>query len=184
MRLQIHQLRIRHGSQIRPSDSLCPFGHDAINAAAVGKLYRIAAHILVVPVEKIDTAFGADFDAEPDPREVVRRHEIVAVLSNKTGTFWFHDVCQYGVFMDVAHEQPIVVLLGKRVRQIETCATMSRQVSVVADRLNVVVDVWVDVRLALLVIDATLHDMKQMRNYTARGEALAVVVKIESPWIR
>ena len=88
------------------------------------------------------------------------------------------------MLMDIAHEQPIAVLLGKRVRQIETCAAVSRQVSVVADRLNVVVDVWVDVWLALLVIDAALHDMKQMRDHTAGGEALAVVVEIESPWIR
>ena len=86
--------------------------------------------------------------------------------------------------MDVAHKQTVAILLRKCVRQIETCPAMSRQVGVIANCLDVVVDIWVHVRTTLLVINTSLHDVKQMRNHTARGESLTAIVKIETPWIR
>ncbi len=60
---------------------------------------------------------------------------------------------------------------------------MSGQVRVIADGGDVVVDVGVHVRLALLVIGAALHDVEEMRDDTAGGKALAVVVEVKTPRI-
>ena len=53
----------------------------------------------------------------------------------------------------------------------------------IPDRLDVVVDVRVYVLFALFVVDASLHDMKKVRNHATGGEALPHVVEVESPWI-
>ena len=58
---------------------------------------------------------------------------------------------------------------------------MSRQVSVITNRLDVVVNVRIDVRAALLVINAALHNVEQMRDHAARRESLTVIVKVKAP---
>ena len=72
---------------------------------------------------------------------------------------------------------------GKSIGQIEACAAVSRKMRVVADRLDVVVDVRIHVWAALLVIDAALNDVEQVRDHAAGGESLAVVVEVESPGV-
>ena len=55
---------------------------------------------------------------------------------------------------------------------------------VVPNRLDVVVDVRVDMRTTLFVVDASLHNVKQVRDHTARRKTLASIVEVESPGIR
>ena len=100
-----------------------------------------------MPVQKIDAAFGTGFDTEPDPSQIVGRHEVIAVLADEAGAIGFHDVGQHGVFVNVAHEQSIAILLRKRIGQIESRTAVSGQVRVITDRLDVVIDVRIDVRL-------------------------------------
>ena len=56
-------------------------------------------------------------------------------------------------------------------------------VNVIPNGLDIVVHVWVHVLLALFVVNASLHDMKKVRNDAAGGEALTHVVEVESPRI-
>ena len=105
------------------------------------------------------------------------------MLADEAGSVRDHDVRQHSVFMNVAHEQTISICFGKRVCQIEAGSTVSRQVCVVANCLDVVINVGVDVLSTLFVVDTALNNVKQMGNHTARGETLAVVVKVEAPGI-
>ena len=155
MRLQLHQFDIRHRREVGASRRFFSFGHDAVDAAAIGEIDSVSADVGVVPVEKVDAAFGARLDAEPNPREIIGRHEVVAVMANKARTLPLHHVGQHGVLVDVAHEQPVAILLGKRVRKIEPGAAVCRQVRVVADCFDVVVDVRIDLCATLLVIRET-----------------------------
>ena len=104
MGLQFDQLQVRHDSQVRSSDSLRIFWHDAVNAAAVWKVDGVSANVVVVPVENVNAALGPDLDAESDPGHIVGRHKVVAVPANKAGTFANHHVGQDSVFVNVAHE--------------------------------------------------------------------------------
>ena len=53
----------------------------------------------------------------------------------------------------------------------------------IADGLDVVVDVRIDVRLRLLVIDPALHDVKEMGDDTTRGKTMTDVIEIEAPGV-
>ena len=58
---------------------------------------------------------------------------------------------------------------------------MSRQVRVISDGFNVVIDVRINVWACLLVIRSTLYDMKKMWNNTTRCTPLPVIIEIEPP---
>ena len=100
MKLNFDKLRIRQRPQIRSSNLLCAARHDAVNAAAVGEIHGVAAHVRVVPVEDVDAALGTDLDTETDSRQIVRRHEVVAVFADKAGTFRLEDVRQHRLSME------------------------------------------------------------------------------------
>ena len=136
-----------------------------------------------MPIEDVNAALRSNLDAESDPGQVVRRHKIVAMFANETRSLGYEHIGQDGVFVDVAHEQAIAILGGKCVGQIDTSAPMCGQMRVVPNRLDVVVNIGVHVRTALLVIDAPLHDVKQVWNHAARRESLSVIVEVKSPGI-
>ncbi len=95
----------------------------------------------------------------------------------------YHVIDQHCMLVNVAHEELIAVFLGKNVGEVKAGPAMSGLVSMVPDRLDVVVDVRVYVLFALFVVDASLHDMKKVRNHATGGEALPHVVEVESPGI-
>ena len=84
MCLQLNQLSIGHSSKVWSSNCVDTLRHDAVNATAVGKVDRVAADVVVVPVENVNTAVWSNLNAESDPGHIVCRHEIVAVLADKT----------------------------------------------------------------------------------------------------
>ena len=49
--------------------------------------------------------------------------------------------------------------------------------------LDIIINVFVYVLTALLVVNATLDDMEEVRDDTARGKTLALVIEIKAPWI-
>ena len=134
-----------------------------------------------MPIQNVNAAFGADFDAESDPGQIVGWHEVIAMFADEAGTLAFENVGQHGVFVDVAHEQPVSIFIRESVGEIETRAAVCREVSVVANRLDIIEDVRIYMRAALLVIHAPLDNVKQVRNDAACRKSLAVIVKIESP---
>ena len=58
---------------------------------------------------------------------------------------------------------------------------MSRLVGVVSNRFNIIINKTVHVLLALLVINSSLNNMKQMGNYAAGGKTLPMVIEIKPP---
>ncbi len=82
------------------------------------------------------------------------------MLANEAGTLRNHDVREHSVFMNVAHEQPVVISLGEGISQIKPSAAMSRQVRVIANCFDVVVDVRIHMRPTLFVVHAALDYME------------------------
>ena len=134
-----------------------------------------------MPVQDVHAAVGTNFDAESDPGQVVGRHEVITMLADETGTAGLEHIGQDGMLVDVAHEQPVAVLLRKRVGQVEACPAVSRQVRMITNCLDVVVNVRIHVRATLLVIHASLDDVEQVRDDAAGGCRLAVIVEVDSP---
>ena len=89
---------------MRTLDRLSAVMRDPVNASAVRIFDGVAANVGVVPVLHIDASLGTDLDAEPDPRPIVRGHEVIAVLADKAGSWRLHNVGQHGVLVNVAHE--------------------------------------------------------------------------------
>ena len=118
-KLQLDQFAVRHRLDVVEAAGpvLCPRllrGH-AEDASGLLVLDVVAADLRVVPVEHVDVAGRADLHAEPDPLRVVREQEVLAVVGDEAGALRFEFVGEHRVLVDVRHEQPAVVLLGKRV---------------------------------------------------------------------
>ena len=137
-----------------------------------------------MPVQNINAAFGANFHAEPDPGEIIGGQEIFSMATNEAGTFLVHDIGKDLMLVDIAHEQVIAVVLREGICQVEASSAVGGSVGVIPDSCDVVVDVGVQVRLALLVVDTALNDVEQVGNHTASGESLADIVEVKTPRIR
>ena len=74
------------------------------------------------------------------------------------------------MLVDVAHEELVAVLLREGVGEVEARSAVRGLVDVVTAGLDVVVDKLVHVLPALLVVDAALDDMKQVRDDAACGD--------------
>ena len=87
------------------------------------------------------------------------------------------------MLVDVAHKQSITVLGRKDVRQIEPGSTVCGKMSVVPDCFYIVINIGINMRSALLMVNAALNNMKQMRNNTAGSKALPMIVKVKTPGV-
>ena len=88
------------------------------------------------------------------------------------------------MFVYVAHKKLIAIFFRKNIRQIETGTAVSRLMGMVPNGLDIVIHIGVYILFALLVIDAPLNDMKEVRNDTASSETLPHVIEIKAPGIR
>ena len=88
------------------------------------------------------------------------------------------------MLMDIAHEQAIAILRWEGICQVDPCTTMRRQVGMVTNRFDVVVDMRVHVGAALFGVNATLDHMKQVWDHTTCCESLSLIIEVESPWVR
>ena len=136
-----------------------------------------------MPIEDINGTFRAYLNTKANQCHVVGRQKIVPVLPNKTRSIGDHYIRQHGMFVDVAHEQPAVVFFGESICQVESRTTMGGQMGVIANRLNVIVNMWVEMRPALLVVNSPLNHVKQMRNDATGSETLALIIEIKTPRI-
>ena len=143
----------------------------------------VAADVGVVPVEDVDVAARADLHAEADPLLVVGEQEVLSVVGDETGSLRFELVGEHRVLVDVRHEQPAVLLLGKGVRQVDPGAAVRGAMPVIDDRADVAVDVRVEVAAALPVIDAAGDDVEQVRDHAGGDEHLALRVVVDAPGI-
>ena len=157
--------------------------HDPINPPAVREIDLIPADVSVVPIEDVHAAFGANFYAKSDPSQVVGGQKVVPVGTDETASIGLQYIGKDCVLVDVAHEKPVSIFLRECVRQVDPCSTVSGQVLVISDGLDVVVDMRVQMGEALFVVDAALDDMKEVGNHAHGCESLPMIVKIESPGI-
>jgi hypothetical protein len=156
---------------------------DPIDTARIGLADGVPADVLVVPVEDVDRALVAKLHAEPHPLLVFRRHHLVAVPSDEAGAATLEDVRQHVVLVDVAHEEAAAVLGREGVREVHPRAAVGGLMVVVADGLQVLIDVVrMSPRLPLVV--AALDDVPEVRDHARRRERLAVVVEVETPRVR
>ena len=87
------------------------------------------------------------------------------MTADVAGSFSLQHVRQHGVFVNVRHEQLAVVLLGECIREIHPSATMCGTMTMVGNRANVRIDVWVEVTTTLAMIDAAGNDVPQVRDH-------------------
>ena len=85
------------------------------------------------------------------------------------------------MLVNVRHEQPAVVLFGEGVREVDAGAAVRGPVPVVDDRADVAVDVRVEVRAALPVVDAAGDHVEQVGDYARGDEDLALGVVVDAP---
>ena len=136
-----------------------------------------------MPIKNIDCPFRADFDTKTNPGKVISRQKILTVLPNKTRAFRHHVVSQYTVLVNVTHEELVSVFCRERISKVKTRASVSRLVCMIPDCLDVIINKTVHVLSALLVINPSLNDMKQVGNYAAGGKTLPMIVEIKAPRI-
>ena len=111
-RLQRNQFAVRQGLEIFSGKRFGSFGHDSINTTAVWKVDCISANVCIMPVKNVNSAFGTDLHAEPNPCHVISWHKVATMLADETGSIWNHVVGQNRMFMNVAHEQLISFVIG------------------------------------------------------------------------
>ena len=87
------------------------------------------------------------------------------------------------MLVEVTHKQSITVLCRKDVRQIEPGTTVSGKMSVVPDCFYIIIYIGINMRPALLMVNAALNNMKQMRDNTAGSKSLAMIVKVKTPGV-
>ena len=105
------------------------------------------------------------------------------------------------VAVDVVHEDRVPVLIRERVSEVDHRAAVGvptadrvrdpvarvgarpEVVEVVRDRLDVVVDVRVEVLAALPVVTRALDDVVEVRNHARRDETLPVIVEVDAPLV-
>ena len=159
VRLQLHELGIAHPTQVRvasvPGLRQRLLGRDAINPASFLMQNILTADVSVMPVEDVESAIGPDLEAEPNPLRVVGQQEIVAVPRGEAGSRALEDVREHAMFVNVRHEDAADLRLRKRVRHVHPRAAVGRAMPVIGDRLNVAVDVRIEVLPPLAVIDAS-----------------------------
>src|SRR5436190_17872967 len=104
--------------------------------------------------------------------------------------------------MDVVHEnfaticfRPIIALINQQARVGMPTARrarpripgmrplVARPMHMVSYRLNIVIDVGVEMRSRLALVARSLNHVEQVRNDARLDEALTVLVEINSPWI-
>src|SRR6266567_1722255 len=72
---------------------------------------------------------------------------------------------------------------GRRARISRVRAFVACPVNMVGEGFDVVINVWIEMRTRLAMIASALDHMEQVRNDAGFDDALAVLVKINSPWI-
>ena len=87
------------------------------------------------------------------------------------------------MLVDDTHKQAVTVLFRKDVGQIETGSTVSGKMSMIPDCFYIVINIGINMRSALLMVNAALHNMKQMGNNTAGSNSLPMIVKVETPGV-
>ena len=89
--------------------------HDAIDAPTLWEVDGVSADVGVVPVKDVDPAIRSDFHAEANPGKVVGGHKVAAVSSDVGGAIGFHVIGEDGMFVDIAHEELVMVFCGEGV---------------------------------------------------------------------
>ena len=124
MHLQGDEFFVGERPQVGCGNGLGIAGCNAIDTATVREIDGIAAHVRIMPVQNIDAPFRTNLDAESDPGQIIGRHEIIPMLTDKATSIWDQDVGQNGVFVDITHKQTIAILLWKSVCQVNSGTPM------------------------------------------------------------
>ena len=85
------------------------------------------------------------------------------------------------MLVDVGHEDPAVLRARKGVGLIDARAAVRRAVPVIGDRLDVAVDVRIEVLAALALVDAAGDDVPEVRDHAGADEELALGVVVDAP---
>ena len=72
-----------------------------------------------MPVENVDATFRSRQHTETHPGQIIGGDKIESVAADETGALPRHVISQNLVLVDVTHEEVIVILLGKRVGEVE-----------------------------------------------------------------
>ena len=133
------------------------------------------AGLAVIPVDQVDRAVRTGLEVDASEPGVVSEQEIVAVLADEPRSLGNEHVGVETVSMDVGHEDPTAPLARESVRLVDHRAAVSMSapdrggptvarvrcgaevVPVVGDRLDVVVDVRVEVVARLPLVAAPLE---------------------------
>ena len=106
------------------------------------------------------------------------------MLTDEARPLWHHVVDQNRMFMNITHEKLIPIFFGKNISQIETGSAVSGLVNMIPNSLNVIIYERVYILFALLMINAPLYDMKEMRDHTTSSKSLPHIIEIKTPGIR
>ena len=184
-RLQRHELGVAHRPQVRvaarPVGRVRLGGRNPEDPAGLVVQDIGAADVGVVPVEHVESAVGADLDAEPHPLGVVRHHEVFAVTRGEARSLPLEHVRQHRVLVDVGHEDAAPLRGREGIGLIDARAAVSRAVTMVGDGLNVAVDVRVEVPAALTLVDAAGNDVPEMRDHAGAHDQLTLGVVVDAP---
>ena len=113
--LKLAKFKIGKGWNVRACDAFRVLGHDAIDTSTLREVDGISADVGVVPVEDVDATIRSDFHTEANPGEIVGRHEITSVSADVSGAIRFHVIGENGMFVDIAHEELVMVFCGEGV---------------------------------------------------------------------
>ena len=144
------------------------------------------ADIRVVPIDGIQGPIWTNLHIKPKPLRVVGHRERptpLRITRDISGAFPLDLINQDPMHVNIAHEELLPVFLRELVRQVESCAPMSRGVAMIRNGLDVVVDVRVEVATCLPMVAPPLNDVKHVRNNAGGYESLSVLIKIQPPGV-
>ena len=108
-------------------------------------------------------------------------HEVVAVARGEARSLSLEHVGQHGVLVDVGHEDPSLLRGRKGIGLVDARPAVRRSVAMVGDRLDVAVDVRVEVLASLTVIDAARDHVPEVGDDAGADDELPFGVVVDTP---
>ncbi len=186
-RLQLDELCVAQPGDVAVAAVPLPgqrrLGRDPEDPPGLLMQHVLAADVRIVPVEDVQRAVRTDLHAEADPLGVVGQQEVIAVVRGEPRSLPDEHIRQHGMLVDVGHEDPALLRWGEGIGLVDAGAAVRGPVAMIGDRLDVGVDVRVEVLPALPVIDAARDHVPEVRDHAGADQQLPLGVVVDAPGI-
>ena len=87
------------------------------------------------------------------------------------------------MLVNIGHKEPVLVLVGKRIREVNPGSAMGRAVAMIGDGSDVAVDIGIEVPASLAVVDPARYHVPEVRNNAGGDKELPLGIVVDTPGI-